>query len=309
MLRSVSGKMFCAVLGVVFCLSCEVVTAKPAGAEKSNEFYAKLAVEKLNALWQQYATAESTSGRKFSQPKTFGAACKLMLEAKLIDAVPSARGIEGWQITFTSGDMPHKCSFGYQKREVRAADTSDIVAKDFCKSTAATLNSAWQQYVASEMAADRTPPCPDDYETACKIIVDAKFYDTVPNPKQYPKWEVNYVKGATPQECKFEVAKAAKKPSKKYARKKSEKALLVQSRASYCSTLNSAWLKYVAAAKGSQLAIPENYAAACKTLIDKDYIKSAPQAEVDGYTIEFVKGSTAAECKFELTGPEKDGAK
>lgn len=299
-----NGKTAAGVLAFILCLTAGPLVA----VEKSNEFYAKLAVEKLNALWQQWVSLEMSSGRTGATPKTFGAACKKLYEAKLIDAIPSAKAIDGWEITFSKGGTPQNSQFAYKKREKKQDDVSESVAENGCKTLAASLNSAWQQYVAYTVAEGKTAVSPDSYEDACKFLFDAKLMEEIPNPKQYPGWEVKYTKSDKPSDCKFDAEKAAKKSAKKRAVKKSDKTLLLNSRNGYCKNLNSAWQQYVAAetAKNGKVPmVPADYKSACEVLVSEKYIKFVPLETQDGYRINFVKDETPQGCQFEVIEPEK----
>ncbi|MDD3663041.1 MAG: hypothetical protein PHT84_04185 [Candidatus Pacebacteria bacterium] len=312
-MRKFLNGMFCfIVLASVLCALPGTAVAARAKYEKSNELYAKAAVDKLNELWGRYVSLQMSSGKKPASPRTFNSACKRLLREQLIAAVPSARAIEGWQLTFTRGDSPSASKFGYKKADGPSDDVSPTVAESSCKMAVANLNSAWQQYLSLELVNSNTPACPDDYEEACDILEDKELITEIPNPRQYPKWEIRFIKGKTAQECKFEATKARKKSTRKYTRKKSPEALLKQSREGYCSNLNSAWQQYVAAETAANNAVPPvpaDYAAACKILADKEYIKSVPPQEVDGWRIEFVKDKFAQGCKFQVVEPKKNTPK
>lgn len=82
-------------------------------------------------------------------------------------------------------------------------DQTAVVNQNACATEVANLNSAWQQYVAAEMAAGRTPATGTDFATACGLLNTGHYIDAIPEDDKYEGYTMVFTPGATAQLGKF----------------------------------------------------------------------------------------------------------
>lgn len=81
-------------------------------------------------------------------------------------------------------------------------DQTASVNKGAAKSDLGTLNSAWQQYVASTLANGTTPGVPATYDAAITVLTTGKYLDKAPTPPTGYTYGIS-AGAATAQEMKF----------------------------------------------------------------------------------------------------------